>query len=126
MGVFVFQEESGTAEDGAQERFIGPLPREGSMGCTNDYVSQSYSYSSVLSKSETGIVFSLAKEMLIFNYFSTFGNSSTSGFFLINCNLFYEYTHHCNIFIMFFKIFSHHFSLSAFFFNITEKMIYIV
>lgn len=53
-----FQEESGTTDDSAQDRFIGPLPREGSVGCTSDYVSQSYSYSSVLSKSETGIVFS--------------------------------------------------------------------
>ncbi|NXS11898.1 UBP47 hydrolase, partial [Neodrepanis coruscans] len=50
----VMPEESGTTDDSAQERFIGPLPREGSIGCTNDYVSQSYSYSSVLSKSETG------------------------------------------------------------------------
>eukprot|EP00076_Gallus_gallus_P020986 XP_015141854.1 ubiquitin carboxyl-terminal hydrolase 47 isoform X2 [Gallus gallus] len=49
-------QESGTTEDSAQDRFIGPLPREGSVGCTNDYVSQSYSYSSVLSKSETGYV----------------------------------------------------------------------
>ncbi|NXS22100.1 UBP47 hydrolase, partial [Mystacornis crossleyi] len=52
----VMPEESGTADESAQERFIGPLPREGSIGCTNDYVSQSYSYSSVLSKSETGYV----------------------------------------------------------------------
>ncbi|OXB60407.1 hypothetical protein ASZ78_000813 [Callipepla squamata] len=52
----IMQEESGTTEDSAQDRFIGPLPREGSVGCTNDYVSQSYSYSSVLSKSETGYV----------------------------------------------------------------------
>lgn len=85
-----FQEESGTTEDGAQERFIGPLPREGSIGCTHDYVSQSYSYSSVLSKSETGTLFSLVKAMLVCNYFSTFSNSSTSRFIfsLINCNLF--------------------------------------
>ncbi|NXS94010.1 UBP47 hydrolase, partial [Jacana jacana] len=52
----IMPEESGTTDDGAQDRFIGPLPREGSVGCTNDYVSQSYSYSSVLSKSETGYV----------------------------------------------------------------------
>uniref|UniRef100_A0A8C9FJC8 Ubiquitin carboxyl-terminal hydrolase 47 n=1 Tax=Pavo cristatus TaxID=9049 RepID=A0A8C9FJC8_PAVCR len=52
----IMQEESGTTEDSAQDRFIGPLPREGSVGCTSDYVSQSYSYSSVLSKSETGYV----------------------------------------------------------------------
>ncbi|NXC20898.1 UBP47 hydrolase, partial [Corythaeola cristata] len=51
-----FQEESSTADDSVQDRFIGPLPREGSVGSTNDYVSQSYSYSSVLSKSETGYV----------------------------------------------------------------------
>ncbi|KFZ54006.1 Ubiquitin carboxyl-terminal hydrolase 47, partial [Podiceps cristatus] len=49
-------EESAATDDIAQDRFIGPLPREGSVGCTNDYVSQSYSYSSVLSKSETGYV----------------------------------------------------------------------
>uniref|UniRef100_A0A8C5RPG5 Ubiquitin carboxyl-terminal hydrolase 47 n=1 Tax=Laticauda laticaudata TaxID=8630 RepID=A0A8C5RPG5_LATLA len=36
--------------------FIGPLPREGSVGCSSDYVSQNYSYSSILSKSETGYV----------------------------------------------------------------------
>uniref|UniRef100_A0A8C6ZN19 Ubiquitin carboxyl-terminal hydrolase n=1 Tax=Nothoprocta perdicaria TaxID=30464 RepID=A0A8C6ZN19_NOTPE len=45
-----------TTDDSTQDRFIGPLPREGSVGCTNDYVSQNYSYSSVLSKSETGYV----------------------------------------------------------------------
>ncbi|XP_048711796.1 ubiquitin carboxyl-terminal hydrolase 47 isoform X2 [Caretta caretta] len=48
--------ESGMTDDGNQERFIGPLPREGSVGCTNDYVCQNYSYSSILSKSETGYV----------------------------------------------------------------------
>ncbi|XP_038261077.1 ubiquitin carboxyl-terminal hydrolase 47 isoform X2 [Dermochelys coriacea] len=48
--------EFGTTDDGNQERFIGPLPREGSVGCTNDYVCQNYSYSSILSKSETGYV----------------------------------------------------------------------
>ncbi|KAK2527276.1 Usp47 [Columba livia] len=52
----IMPETSGTTEDSAQDRFIGPLPREVSVGCTNDYVSQSYSYSSVLSKSETGYV----------------------------------------------------------------------
>lgn len=36
------------------DRFIGPLPREGSVASTSDYVSQSYSYSSILNKSETG------------------------------------------------------------------------
>uniref|UniRef100_A0A8C3KXN9 Ubiquitin carboxyl-terminal hydrolase 47 n=1 Tax=Chrysolophus pictus TaxID=9089 RepID=A0A8C3KXN9_CHRPC len=64
----IMQEESGTTEDSAQDRFIGPLPREGSISCTNDYVSQSYSYSSVLSKSETGIVFSLVNALLISEY----------------------------------------------------------
>ncbi|XP_030416209.1 ubiquitin carboxyl-terminal hydrolase 47 isoform X1 [Gopherus evgoodei] len=52
----IMSEESGTTDDGNQERFIGPLPREGSVGCTNDYVCQNYSYSSILSKSETGYV----------------------------------------------------------------------
>uniref|UniRef100_A0A8C3HT49 Ubiquitin carboxyl-terminal hydrolase 47 n=1 Tax=Chrysemys picta bellii TaxID=8478 RepID=A0A8C3HT49_CHRPI len=52
----LMSEESGTTDDGNQERFIGPLPREGSVGCTNDYVCQNYSYSSILSKSETGYV----------------------------------------------------------------------
>ncbi|XP_067152240.1 ubiquitin carboxyl-terminal hydrolase 47 isoform X7 [Apteryx mantelli] len=52
----ILSEESGTTDDSTQDRFIGPLPREGSVGCTNDYVSQNYSYSSVLSKSETGYV----------------------------------------------------------------------
>ncbi|XP_053576238.1 ubiquitin carboxyl-terminal hydrolase 47 isoform X2 [Bombina bombina] len=54
-------DESGTADssgvdDNTQEKFIGPLPREGSVGCTSDYVSQNYSYSSLLSKSDTGYV----------------------------------------------------------------------
>lgn len=74
---FWFQEASGTTDDSAQDRFIGPLPREVSVGCTNDYVSQSYSYSSVLSKSETGMGFSLVKTMLICHYFSIFSNSTS-------------------------------------------------
>ncbi|XP_069821168.1 ubiquitin carboxyl-terminal hydrolase 47 isoform X3 [Dendropsophus ebraccatus] len=54
-------DESGTADssgldDSTQEKFIGPLPRDGSVGCTSDYVSQNYSYSSLLSKSDTGYV----------------------------------------------------------------------
>ncbi|XP_078240066.1 ubiquitin carboxyl-terminal hydrolase 47 isoform X4 [Pogona vitticeps] len=49
-------EESSGADERNVDRFIGPLPREGSVGCSNDYVSQSYSYSSILSKSETGYV----------------------------------------------------------------------
>lgn len=53
------QDESGTAEssgldDSSQERFIGPLPRDGTVGCSGDYSSPSYSYSSILNKSETG------------------------------------------------------------------------
>ncbi|XP_026561418.1 ubiquitin carboxyl-terminal hydrolase 47 isoform X4 [Pseudonaja textilis] len=48
-------EESGS-DDHNPDRFIGPLPREGSVGCSSDYVSQNYSYSSILSKSETGYV----------------------------------------------------------------------
>ncbi|KAJ3593031.1 hypothetical protein NHX12_005369 [Muraenolepis orangiensis] len=54
-------DESGTADssgldDSSQERFIGPLPREGTAGCSSDYSSPSYSYSSILNKSETGYV----------------------------------------------------------------------
>uniref|UniRef100_A0A3B4VN34 Ubiquitin carboxyl-terminal hydrolase 47 n=1 Tax=Seriola dumerili TaxID=41447 RepID=A0A3B4VN34_SERDU len=54
-------DESGTADssgldDSSQERFIGPLPREGTAGCSGDYSSPSYSYSSILNKSETGYV----------------------------------------------------------------------
>ncbi|KAK0135371.1 Ubiquitin carboxyl-terminal hydrolase 47 [Merluccius polli] len=54
-------DESGTADnsgldDGSQERFIGPLPRESTGGCSSDYSSPSYSYSSILNKSETGYV----------------------------------------------------------------------
>ncbi|KAE8606169.1 hypothetical protein XENTR_v10010623 [Xenopus tropicalis] len=54
-------DESGTADssgldDSTQEKFIGPLPREESVACTSDYVSQNYSYSSLLSKSDTGYV----------------------------------------------------------------------
>ncbi|KAG8438305.1 hypothetical protein GDO86_008837 [Hymenochirus boettgeri] len=54
-------DESGTADssgqdDSTQEKFIGPLPREESVGCTSDYISQNYSYSSLLSKSDTGYV----------------------------------------------------------------------
>ncbi|KAH0620880.1 hypothetical protein JD844_021747 [Phrynosoma platyrhinos] len=49
-------EESGGADGHNPDRFIGPLPREGSVGCSSDYVSQNYSYSSILSKSETGYV----------------------------------------------------------------------
>ncbi|XP_056880396.1 ubiquitin carboxyl-terminal hydrolase 47 isoform X4 [Takifugu flavidus] len=54
-------DESGAADssgldDSSQERFIGPLPREGSVGCSGDYSSPSYSYSSILTKSDTGYV----------------------------------------------------------------------
>uniref|UniRef100_A0A8D0G9B7 Ubiquitin carboxyl-terminal hydrolase 47 n=1 Tax=Sphenodon punctatus TaxID=8508 RepID=A0A8D0G9B7_SPHPU len=52
----IMSEDSGAVDDSTQDRFIGPLPREGSVGCSNDYVSQNYSYSSILSKSETGYV----------------------------------------------------------------------
>uniref|UniRef100_A0A670HU39 Ubiquitin carboxyl-terminal hydrolase 47 n=1 Tax=Podarcis muralis TaxID=64176 RepID=A0A670HU39_PODMU len=51
----VLDEASG-ADDRNPDRFIGPLPREGSAGCSNDYVGQNYSYTSILSKSETGYV----------------------------------------------------------------------
>ncbi|XP_061466402.1 ubiquitin carboxyl-terminal hydrolase 47 isoform X2 [Rhineura floridana] len=49
-------EESSGADDRNPDSFIGPLSREGSVGCSNDYVSQNYSYTSILSKSETGYV----------------------------------------------------------------------
>ncbi|XP_071371895.1 ubiquitin carboxyl-terminal hydrolase 47 isoform X6 [Centroberyx affinis] len=43
-------------DDSSQERFIGPLPRDGTAGCSSDYSSPSYSYSSILNKSDTGYV----------------------------------------------------------------------
>ncbi|KAL6068358.1 hypothetical protein STEG23_020188, partial [Scotinomys teguina] len=49
-------EDSSNVDDSMHDRFIGPLPREGSVASTSDYVSQSYSYSSILNKSETGYV----------------------------------------------------------------------
>ncbi|XP_055755427.1 ubiquitin carboxyl-terminal hydrolase 47 isoform X3 [Salvelinus fontinalis] len=57
----IASDESGTAsssglDDSSQERFIGPLPREGTVGCSSDYSSPSYSYSSILNKSDTGYV----------------------------------------------------------------------
>ncbi|XP_014888742.1 ubiquitin carboxyl-terminal hydrolase 47 isoform X1 [Poecilia latipinna] len=57
----IASDESGTADssgldDSSQERFIGPLQRDGSAGGSGDYSSPSYSYSSILSKSETGYV----------------------------------------------------------------------
>ncbi|XP_072321546.1 ubiquitin carboxyl-terminal hydrolase 47 isoform X2 [Eucyclogobius newberryi] len=48
--------ESSGCEDSSQERFIGPLPRDGTVGCSGDQSSPSYSYSSILNKSETGYV----------------------------------------------------------------------
>lgn len=59
MNLICVQDESGAAdssglEDGSQERFIGPLPRDGSAGCSGDYSSPTYSYSSILNKSDTG------------------------------------------------------------------------
>uniref|UniRef100_A0A673MKH2 Ubiquitin carboxyl-terminal hydrolase 47 n=1 Tax=Sinocyclocheilus rhinocerous TaxID=307959 RepID=A0A673MKH2_9TELE len=59
--VTLLQDESGTADssgldDSSQGRFIGPLPRDGTVGCSSDYSSPSYSYSSILNKSETGYV----------------------------------------------------------------------
>ncbi|XP_026868711.2 ubiquitin carboxyl-terminal hydrolase 47 isoform X3 [Electrophorus electricus] len=58
---FSIYDESGTADssgldDSSQDRFIGPLPRDGTVGCSSDYSSPSYSYSSILNKSETGYV----------------------------------------------------------------------
>ncbi|KAM6943184.1 ubiquitin carboxyl-terminal hydrolase 47 isoform 3-T3 [Xenentodon cancila] len=57
----IASDESGTADssgldDSSQERFIGPLPRDGSTGGSGDYSSPSYSYSSILNKSDTGYV----------------------------------------------------------------------
>ncbi|XP_060033140.1 ubiquitin carboxyl-terminal hydrolase 47 isoform X2 [Erinaceus europaeus] len=52
----ILLEDSSAGEDSVQDRVIGPLPREGSVGSTSDYVSQSYSYSAILNKSETGYV----------------------------------------------------------------------
>uniref|UniRef100_A0A665VLJ9 Ubiquitin carboxyl-terminal hydrolase 47 n=1 Tax=Echeneis naucrates TaxID=173247 RepID=A0A665VLJ9_ECHNA len=57
----IASDESGTADssgvdDSSQERFIGPLPRESTAGCSGDYSSPSYTYSSILSKSDTGYV----------------------------------------------------------------------
>ncbi|XP_062327150.1 ubiquitin carboxyl-terminal hydrolase 47 isoform X1 [Osmerus eperlanus] len=48
--------DSSGLDDSSQERFIGPLPRDGTVGCSSDYSSPSYSYSSILNKSETGYV----------------------------------------------------------------------
>uniref|UniRef100_A0A673MHI7 Ubiquitin carboxyl-terminal hydrolase 47 n=1 Tax=Sinocyclocheilus rhinocerous TaxID=307959 RepID=A0A673MHI7_9TELE len=50
-----FTDSSGL-DDSSQGRFIGPLPRDGTVGCSSDYSSPSYSYSSILNKSETGYV----------------------------------------------------------------------
>ncbi|MBN3279826.1 UBP47 hydrolase, partial [Polyodon spathula] len=55
----IASDESGTADssgldDSSQDRFVGPLPRDSTVGCSSDYSSQSYSYSSILNKSETG------------------------------------------------------------------------
>uniref|UniRef100_A0A8C7Y406 Ubiquitin carboxyl-terminal hydrolase 47 n=1 Tax=Oryzias sinensis TaxID=183150 RepID=A0A8C7Y406_9TELE len=57
----IASDESGAADssgldDSSQERFIGPLPRDGSACGSGDYSSPSYSYSSILSKSDTGQV----------------------------------------------------------------------
>lgn len=57
IGFAAFQEDSSTGDDSVHDKFIGPLPREGSVGSTSDYVSQSYSYSSILNKSETGKIY---------------------------------------------------------------------
>lgn len=74
------QDESGTADssgldDSSQERFIGPLPRDGTVGCSGDYSSPSYSYSSILNKSETGgfFIYCLAFKSLyhFFNIITT-------------------------------------------------------
>lgn len=76
------QDESGTADssgldDSSQERFIGPLPRDGTVGCSGDYSSPSYSYSSILSKSETGELFCFFCCFFLI-WFSCLNNSSMS------------------------------------------------
>ncbi|XP_061100391.1 ubiquitin carboxyl-terminal hydrolase 47 isoform X2 [Conger conger] len=43
-------------DDVSADAFIGPLPRDSTVGCSSDYSSPSYSYSSILNKSETGYV----------------------------------------------------------------------
>ncbi|TRY93266.1 hypothetical protein DNTS_021645 [Danionella cerebrum] len=48
--------DSSGLDDSSHDRFIGPLPRDGTVGCSSDYSSPSYSYSSILNKSETGYV----------------------------------------------------------------------
>lgn len=100
-----------------QDRFIGPLPREGSVGCTSDYVSQSYSYSSVLSKSETGIMFSLVKALLICYYFSILWNSSIFRILKRNPNLLggegRRRNHHADIFSITFSMTSLHYGRRA-------------
>uniref|UniRef100_A0A7N8XY04 Ubiquitin carboxyl-terminal hydrolase 47 n=1 Tax=Mastacembelus armatus TaxID=205130 RepID=A0A7N8XY04_9TELE len=48
--------DSSGVDDSSQERFIGPLLRDGTAGSSGDYSSPSYSYSSILNKSETGYV----------------------------------------------------------------------
>uniref|UniRef100_A0A8C2DLU5 Ubiquitin carboxyl-terminal hydrolase 47 n=1 Tax=Cyprinus carpio TaxID=7962 RepID=A0A8C2DLU5_CYPCA len=48
--------DSSGLDDSSQDRFIGPLPRDGTVGCSSDYSSPSYSYSSILNKSDTGYV----------------------------------------------------------------------
>uniref|UniRef100_A0A8C3A865 Ubiquitin carboxyl-terminal hydrolase 47 n=1 Tax=Cyclopterus lumpus TaxID=8103 RepID=A0A8C3A865_CYCLU len=57
----IASDEAGTADssgldDVSKERFIGPLARDSTAGCSGDYSSPSYSYSSILNKSETGYV----------------------------------------------------------------------
>uniref|UniRef100_A0A6Q2XPH8 Ubiquitin carboxyl-terminal hydrolase 47 n=1 Tax=Esox lucius TaxID=8010 RepID=A0A6Q2XPH8_ESOLU len=37
-----------------KDRLMGPLPRDCTVGCSSDYSSPSYSYSSILNKSDTG------------------------------------------------------------------------
>ncbi|XP_062869247.1 ubiquitin carboxyl-terminal hydrolase 47 isoform X2 [Trichomycterus rosablanca] len=57
----IASDESGNADssgldDSSHDRFIGPLSRDGTVGCSSDYSSPSYSYSSILNKSDTGYV----------------------------------------------------------------------
>ncbi|XP_019911257.2 ubiquitin carboxyl-terminal hydrolase 47 isoform X3 [Esox lucius] len=48
--------DSSGLDDSSHERLMGPLPRDCTVGCSSDYSSPSYSYSSILNKSDTGYV----------------------------------------------------------------------
>ncbi|KAL1007232.1 hypothetical protein UPYG_G00083780 [Umbra pygmaea] len=57
----IASDDSGTADsagldDSSHERLIGPLPRDCTVGCSSDYSTLSYTYTSILNKSDTGYV----------------------------------------------------------------------